>query len=551
MPVRRKFLRTDKTELAHVAALVTHYSLAHLDKSFQLSNENGSLLNVTPVAELGERVYQIFGSAVLDDLVELTPVERELEVAPSPAPQSQAVEAAGEERRAVRQSFRVHGYISRAHIQKLNRNSIYVFVNNRLIRDRVVLKAISNAYHNIIPPGSFPFALLFLELPYDEVDVNVHPSKTEVRFRHQSFIHDFVRDALRERLFRSKPVSSLPLPASPAQPAAGLPYSEGTQRLERETPDAEQPGEVAPELRLRSKPPPTARIDFGSGPGLAFGPAAGVEMGPRVELGPAIEMGRHPAAEPSPGGPGLLLDVSGASLDVAGLPPIDPRPHSRAPLVERPAEDLPSLASLDRLRPLGQIRDSFIVAAGPDGLWLIDQHVAHERILFEQVMARRRHGRPEVQRLLMPIILTLQPGQELVFDRLNEELERNGFEIEPFGHRTIAVKAAPAALSPGEIESLLHEILETPERELRSLSLETLQAQIAATIACHAAIKVNMPLEPAKMRWLLDEPRQDRLPDGLPPRPSDRLALRPQGDPEGLPPHLRSGRRATSARRPR
>ncbi|MBI1357776.1 MAG: DNA mismatch repair endonuclease MutL [Acidobacteria bacterium] len=500
VPVRRKFLRTEKTELAHVAALVTHYSLAHLDKSFHLSNENGPLLNVTPVTELGDRVYQVFGSAVLDDLVELRPIERELEVGPSPAPGPFTDPADAAERRAVRQSFRLRGYVSRAHIQKLNRNSIYVFVNNRLIRDRVVLKAISNAYHNVIPPGSFPFALLFLDIPYDEVDVNVHPSKTEVRFRHQSFIHDFVRDALRQRLFESKPVSALPLPASPAQPAAGLPYSEASQRLDRESPAPDEPGEVAPELRLRSEAPPSGRLDFGAAPAMNFGAPPPADFGAPPAAGPAPSE----AAAPSP------------IFDPAGLPPIDPRPHSRAPLVDRPGEGLESLASLDRLRPLGQIRDSFIVAAGPDGLWIIDQHVAHERILFEQVVARRRQGRPEVQRLLMPIILTLQPGQDLVFDRLNEELERNGFEIEPFGSRTIAVKAAPAALSPPEIESLLHEILETPERELRSVSLDSLQSQIAATIACHAAIKVNMPLDPAKMRWLLDELAKTECPMACP-----------------------------------
>ncbi len=494
VPVRRKFLRTEKTELAHVAALVTHYSLAHLDKSFYLSNENGPLLNVTPVADLGERVYQVFGSSTLDDLVELQPVSRELEVAPSPVPPWRAAEASHEDRRPVRHSFRVHGYVSKGHVHKSNRNSIYVFVNNRLIRDKVVLKAISNAYHNIIPPGSYPFALLFLDIPYEEVDVNVHPSKTEVRFRHQSFVHDFVRDSLREQLIQSKPVSALPLPKSPAQPAAALPFSETTRRLDDEAPLPDRPEEVAPELRLRSEPPPTARMDFSTAPPIELGaPPPAPEPRPEPRPGPRAETGY-----------------------VASPPPLDPRPHSRAPLVERPDAGLESLGSLDRLRPLGQIRDSFIVASGSDGLWLIDQHVAHERILFEQVLARRKAGRQESQRLLMPIVLTLQPGQELVFERLAEELAANGFEVEPFGQRTIAVKAAPAELGAAELETLLHEILDTPERELRSLSREGLQAQIAATIACHAAIKVNMPLDHAKMRWLLDELAKTEVPMACP-----------------------------------
>ena len=470
VPARRKFLRTDKTELAHIASLVTHYSLAHLDKSFQLVSDGGVLLNAAPVETMRERVYQIFGSDTLDELVELEPVEQELEVGASPIPAARSVEAARENPPGkVRHAYRIQGFISKPHIQKLNRNSIFLFVNNRLIRDRVALKGISSAYHNILPPGSFPFALLFLKLPFEEVDVNVHPSKTEVRFRHQSFVHDFIRDSLRERLIGSKPVSSLPLPKSPGQPGAGLPYSEDTQRnMQRmDRPDEPRPVEVGG-FALNPQHPPPAAFDFSGAPPIDL---------------PASDHG--------------LPEASSAPLPAtaSGL-------HSRDRLVE----DLPeTLADVSRLRPLGQIQDSFIVAAGSDGLWIIDQHVAHERILFEKVLANRSQGAVESQRLLMPIILTLKPDQQIVFDQIADELRANGFEIEPFGHGTIAVKAAPAALSPGELETLLHEILETPERELREMSLDYLRKQMAATIACHAAIKVNMPLDAEKMRWLLDE----------------------------------------------
>jgi DNA mismatch repair protein MutL len=164
-----------------------------------------------------------------------------------------------------------------------------------------------------------------------------------------------------------------------------------------------------------------------------------------------------------------------------------------------------TLARLGELRPLGQIRDSFVVAAGADGLWIIDQHVAHERILFEKVLRQRAGGAVEAQRLLMPMIVPLTPGQEVNFARIEGELRANGFDLEPFGQRTLAVKAAPAGLSPKEVETLLHEILDTPDRELRELSLQDLQRRIAASIACHAAIKINMPLDHAKMQWLLAE----------------------------------------------
>jgi len=500
VPARRKFLRTDKTELSHIAALVTHYSLAHLDKTFHLSNESGPLLQVTPVDSLRERVYQIFGSDALEQLVELEPVTHELEVAGSPLPPTRAVEEALEGGpRKERHAFTARGFVSKPHVEKLSRNSIFLFVNDRLIKDRVLLKAISSAYHNILPPGSFPFTLLFLEMPYEEVDINVHPAKTEVRFRHQSFVYDFVRDSIRDRLIRSKPVSTMPLPASPAQPATKLPYSEGTWRVEHGG-GGDQPSEVAPDLRLRPEAPPTARLDFSTAPAFDFPPSGGGD--------PQGEPAAAPGPEDEPVGPTKLPPSSAPGLV------LDPAPHSRARLAdELPAE---SLADVSALRPLGQIKDSFIIASGHDGLWIIDQHVAHERILYEQVLANREAGRPQSQRLLMPIILSLTPEQQIAFDHINDEFLANGFEIEPFGQRTVAVKAAPAGLSPGEIETLLHEILETPDRELRELSLDDLRKQVAATIACHAAIKINTPLEPPKMRWLLDELAKTECPMACP-----------------------------------
>jgi DNA mismatch repair protein MutL len=155
------------------------------------------------------------------------------------------------------------------------------------------------------------------------------------------------------------------------------------------------------------------------------------------------------------------------------------------------------------LRPLGQLHNSFIIAAGPDGLWIIDQHVAHERILFEQVLAQQAAGRVEVQRLLLPQILQLTVQQQIEYARIADELHSSGFETEPFGNRTIAVKAAPAAIGPGDLERVVLEILEIAENELRSVSLSDLRRGIAASIACRAAIKINMPLDHKRMEWML------------------------------------------------
>jgi DNA mismatch repair protein MutL len=452
VPARKKFLRSEPTEIAHIASLVTHYSLAHPQKSFQLRHNQAELLNATPVATLRERVFQVFGSQILDELVDLGDLSRNLAIPiePDEAP--------------LTRHFRLRGFVSGPQVQKLNRNSIYLFVNGRLIRDKLLLHSISAAYHNLMPPACFPFALLFLDCDAEEVDVNVHPSKTEVRFRHGSLVHDFVRDSVREVLMAQRPVSRIPEQTAP-QPGAGLPYSEFSQRMENLNFDAMlQPapelGSV-PEFVLRRTASPAPRFDF---------------------------------VEPSGTG------TAGFAEPVARLAV----PETHGPLF--PGAQIPELESLEALRdlrPLGQIHESFIVAAGRDGLWIIDQHVAHERILFEQVLAQRAKGAVESQRMLLPLVITVSAAQQLEYARIAEELDALGFETEPFGNRTIAIQAAPAGISGPDIEKVIFEILEISERELRKASLDESRAAMAASIACRAAIKINMKLDPAKMDWLL------------------------------------------------
>jgi DNA mismatch repair protein MutL len=162
-----------------------------------------------------------------------------------------------------------------------------------------------------------------------------------------------------------------------------------------------------------------------------------------------------------------------------------------------------NMARIGELRPLGQLHNSFIIAAGTDGLWIIDQHVAHERILFEQVLNQQASGRVETQALLMPIILQLTAEQQIEYARIADELRSSGFDTEPFGNRTIAVKAAPSSIGLGDLERVILEILEIAENELRSVSLSDLRRAIAASIACRAAIKINTPLDQRKMEWML------------------------------------------------
>ena len=479
VPARKKFLRSDQTEIAHIASLVTHYSLAHPLKSFVLRHNGVELLNVTPVGTLRERVFQVFGSQILGDLLDLGDHGRDL---PLPAEE-------GEE--PMKRRFRLRGFVSGPQVQKLNRNSIYLFVNGRLIRDRLLLHALSSAYHNLMPPACFPFALLFLDCDAEEVDVNVHPSKTEVRFRHGSLVHDFVRDTVREVLMAQRPVPRLAA-AAPAQVGAELPYSEFSQRIENMSysasmtvPPAEAfsvppPNDAAevPEFRLHKPPSPLPRFDFSSAPGI---------------------------------------DVSGTAPEFmeTGIRLAVPDTHGPIP-ADAYMPESESLDALKDLRPLGQIHDSFIVAAGRDGLWIIDQHVAHERILFERVLTARATGKVEAQRLLLPLVITLSAAQQIEYARIAEELEPLGFETEPFGNRTIAVQSAPAGVSAVEVEKILFEILEISERELRRSSLDDVRRAMAASIACRAAIKINMRLEPAKIDWLLRALAQTSCPMSCP-----------------------------------
>ena len=206
-------------------------------------------------------------------------------------------------------------------------------------------------------------------------------------------------------------------------------------------------------------------------------------------------------------GPGGIEVTSAGAVEDTPPPPETglklrmPDTHGGFPAGAYTAER--SMVRIGDLRPLGQLHNSFIIAAGPDGLWIIDQHVAHERILFEQVLAQQAAGRMEVQQLLMPQILQLTPQQQIEYARIADELHASGFETEPFGNRTIAVKAAPAAIGPGDLERVVLEILEIAENELRSVSLADLRRGIAASIACRAAIKINMPLDYKRMEWML------------------------------------------------
>jgi DNA mismatch repair protein MutL len=492
-PARRKFLRAESTELAHVTALVTHYALAHPEKHFELLSASHTLVSAPPVARTAERIYQIFGK---DTLAQLLPVAAETPLAHAGLPEPPPWKQGPDEIKREPGSLRLTGFYSKPELQKLNRNSIYIFVNKRLIRDRLLMHAITEAYRNIIPPTSFPVVLLFLEMPPEEVDVNVHPAKTEVRFRQQSMVHDFVRDSLRMALVRARPAAgflaaldSAALASPSLMPAAPSPLPGSPD--ERPAPDSEPPSaEDAEIFRLTPRPvtPVEGKLPF-DGRGLeatGLGRVAAALLDPETNADPC-----------SPD--------NGTSLGTAQVE------------AEQAAANLNHLASL---RPLGQLRESFILAAGEDGLWIIDQHVAHERVLFEKILRDRQVERVQRQQILMPILVELKPSQMVIFAQIAEELERNGFEVEPFGPQTLAVKAAPVGLEGAELERALAEVIEQSagdsDEPAQNHGLATLRTRIAASIACHSAIKVNTPLDPARIEWLLAELAKTEHPTSCP-----------------------------------
>jgi DNA mismatch repair protein MutL len=455
-PARKKFLKAESTELSHIASLATHYALAHPDKHFELHSSTHAMLIATPVASHSERIYQVFGKETLDQLL---PVAAELDLERSGIPEPPPWRRDEEYQKPEPGHVRLHGFVSRPEIQKLNRNSIFLFVNGRLIRDRLIQHALTDAYRNILPPTVYPVVLLFLEMPATEVDCNVHPAKTEVRFRQQTLIHDFVRDSARAALIKARPAPEFPREIS-AQPTASQALSPGAMA-----------GISEPFHLQAPMPPPFAQP-------LAFESAMHIEGDAMVATArmPDIPMLSNRAA----------ADRCASAVAIEDDAPAD-------------------LASLATLQPLGQIRESFILAVNAEGLWIIDQHVAHERVLFEKILAQRDIEKAQGQRLLLPHVIELTPGQQAMFTEIADELRVNGFEVEPFGARTIAIKSAPAGVKAEDLEAMMGELLEHFGQDRPAENLDTVRHRIAASIACHAAIKINTPLEQEKMEWLLRE----------------------------------------------
>jgi DNA mismatch repair protein MutL len=424
VPARRKFLKGVSTELSHLTRQVMQYALAYPSVSFRFLHEGRSLLEAPAAADFRERVYQVFGEAFLDNLVPL------------------AFEKEG---------IRVHGFASLPHEQRSSGNWQFLYVNRRMVRDRVLTHAVRQAYQDAIPMSVYPVVLIFVEIDPAQVDVNVHPAKTEIRFRDSNLVHSAVFHGIEEALLRRN--------GGLASVAVNMPAERAAEEI------GDYRGRIArsfEEFYRRSRDWSEAPLNSET-----------------------VYAARHP---------------SESALSRPLAPPVDPH-----------AGCIPETAHLSLVpQVLGQFVESFIVAVDRDGIMLIDQHVAHERILYDRALRSLESsaGCP-TQRLLLPLTIELNPQQQAIMEEILDDLNANGFEVEWFGARTIAIKGVPAIAGECDSRKLIEEVLDGQEagryRSAAGAGLSRLREKIAISLSCRAAIKVNTPLSLEKIQWLLDE----------------------------------------------
>ena len=398
VPARLKFLRSTATENGHIANIVSQYALAYPEVKFSLTADDRVILTTNGSGSLLDSVLAIYG---LDTARSMIEIKRDSM-------------SSG--------SITVDGLIGAPHISRASRDYLSFFVNRRWISGRLLAKAVEDAYHGMLTVGKHPVAIINLELPAREVDVNIHPAKTEVKFQHDGQVFGAVQKAVRSTLLELAPVPML------QQPTA-----------------------------VYTAPP---RIS-----------------NPQQQM--ATTSWRPPVVVPEPAPP----------------PPTTPT--------------LPWTA-LPALRLIGQLGATYIVAEGPDGLYLIDQHAAHERIRFEMVQRQKAGKGVDVQGLLEPITFEATPRQAATMRLHRDDLIEFGFSIEPFGSATYLIRAVPAGLDGKGCIEALREMLDTPADGA------DWQERILQSVACHSAVRAGQTLGQDEMRQLVRELEQTTRPHTCP-----------------------------------
>ena len=459
-PARRKFMRSEATENYHLTNIVQHYALVNPEIAFKLTNNGREVLRVSPAKDLRERSFQIFGGGLLDSLI---PVE------------------GGREFIAT-----VKGYVSAPRERRTTRDSQYFFVNKRFVRDKTISDGLREAFRSVLPQGVYPVAFLFIDIPHDEIDVNVHPAKVEIRFRRTEAVKEVIAEAVRSSLANAGIVGD------------GEPVPVAVEPAMSESRDAE----VVNEQPMIGFAVPTSsqnQLPVAEMSEIAIGVAANEPLVPD-----SFEFEQKAADLDSEAAqifeniarPAVITSEAAKQTDIT-FPPLNSG--------ERYVKKIDEAASLPTsIHPLGQLHESFIIAADNEGLLLIDQHVAHERILFDKFRKIEAGREPGSQNLLLPETLDLTPAQGEAFHLIESELQTLGFSLMRLSGRTVAIKSIPSDVLPSEARNLFAELLDSIDLDKRGRAKASLRDDIAASLACKAAIKINMKLTYEKMQWLID-----------------------------------------------
>ena len=507
-PARRKFMRSEATENYHLTSIIQHYALAHPEVDFTLTNNGREILRLSPAKDLRERSFQIFGAQMVESLLKVE---------------------GGREFIA-----KVSGYVSAPRERRTTRDGQYFFINGRFVRDKIIAGGLLEGFRSVLPHGVYPVAFLFLEIPLEEIDVNVHPSKTEVRFRRSEAVKETIAEAIRGALAK-----------------AGI-FREEEKRRRGEEEKSERSvgsGGLISEFQSEDQIFGQGKIEFQ----VSDAENADVSFTETAQTRQLIEGDQVETTEQHPLSPNEfqsevfssdfeqkaenLETKSESSASAGGLNILEFKDYSQTEkqseiehlkseigeqsalrtshsALEMPpvnsAEKIPKSIepeqlSSSKIRPIGQLHDSFIIATDDEGLLLIDQHVAHERILFDKFRKKETDRKIESQNLLLPETIDLTPAQSAAFEEIEKEFESLGFGLMRLSGRTVAIKSIPTDLPPSEARNLLAEILDTIDKEKRGGAKATLRDDIAASLACKAAVKINMKLTMEKMQWMIDK----------------------------------------------
>jgi len=412
LPARLKFLRSDSSELTQIAKYMTNVALAYPGLRLSLVHGPRTVLDCPPVAGLRERIFQLYGKEILDRLMEID-----------------YGEAGG----------RLFGFASRPPHGRADRSHQLFFVNDRPVRDKILASALNQAYRGLLEKEMSPEAFLFLTVPYGEVDVNVHPAKTEVRFRDSSSVFRLVLRSVERARAGIGGLKEI---------GAGGP-GRGDWGASAGTGAGAQAGESAPSTFAP----------------VEFSPATQIDLGVPLKIGERLSSFGRPAAGPD-------------SETVGGV-----------------------AGEYSELRVLGQFAEAYIVIEAEDGLLVVDQHNAHERILFDKYAEIRERKTWPVAMSLVPLLFDLSPSQVVRLESEQAGLEESGFRVEPMGGRSYALREYPDIFKPQEALSVVTALLE----EEREGPGERMKERLLATMACKSAIKAGQPLPREKMEFLVRE----------------------------------------------